>query len=318
MRATLRKEHSFFLFVLSGLAINLILVAGCGNKPETQKLNTPPEIKTVAISVDERPDLLLEKCLHHPTPDHVVVEPYAALNPRDPNNIVVAWGAIIAGEGRWVIRSAATFDGGRSWNAPLTVPLTTCTGVPMDKLDVATDPWVAFGPDGRAYISSQAYEGRAGGHGGLQQIRMALSDDGGRTWKATAPAITAPGPVYRMDNSSIGVSAKGDAVFLMSTYFSPVPQEQKVGDEARSNTIGFGAVARSLDGGETWDPMQKISPNVRGAYADLPQMVTDSRNGDLLIVYSSPYACAGDAKLGNAIWILKSTDVGKTGQSPAA
>jgi hypothetical protein len=83
-------------------------------------------------------------------------EPYAAVNPHNPKNLVSVWMAEGVNE-RYFIRQSASFDGGEHWLTPRTLPLTACSGGKLDLLQVATDPWIAFGPDGRVYASAQAY-----------------------------------------------------------------------------------------------------------------------------------------------------------------
>src|SRR5215467_9487092 len=98
-------------------------------------------------------------------------EPAIAVNPTQPNNIVVDW---IFGPSGDVV-SATSFDGGRSWQQ-VPLPLTTCAGGPFVG---AGDPWLAFGPDGAAYaINAMGYS--------LSAIFIGVnkSTDGGLHWSS--------------------------------------------------------------------------------------------------------------------------------------
>jgi hypothetical protein len=82
------------------------------------------------------------------------VEPHVAVNPSNPNHLVAAWQ-----QDRWSngaargLRSAASFDGGRTW-ATSSATFSRCTGgnaANGGDYERASDPWVAIGPDGTAY-----------------------------------------------------------------------------------------------------------------------------------------------------------------------
>src|SRR5438132_2271740 len=107
-----------------------------------------------------------------------------AINPTDPNNL-------ITGANDWNYNDGcavnASFDGGKTWTPTLPsgfVPgLTKYTNDPSvpgtGAYEAAGDPYVAFGPDGTAYFSCQAFNS-------TQPYEIALyvsrSTDGGLTW----------------------------------------------------------------------------------------------------------------------------------------
>src|SRR5436305_1444654 len=107
-------------------------------------------------------------------------EPAIAVNPAQPNNIVVDW---ILGPAGAVV-SAASVDGGRSWQQ-VPLPLTTCSGGPFG---AAADPWLAFGPDGAAYAIN-------GVGNSLSAIFIGVnkSTDGGLHWSGISYATPTPG-----------------------------------------------------------------------------------------------------------------------------
>jgi len=85
--------------------------------------------------------------------EHVVsdagplVEPHLAVDPADPEGLLVA--AIkVEGPTRWRVNAWRSSDAGVTW-----------TSVPLPGRDtsrLSADPWVGFGPEGRAYVSHLA------------------------------------------------------------------------------------------------------------------------------------------------------------------
>ena len=79
------------------------------------------------------------------------VEPYVAVNPANELNLIAVWQ-----QDRWSNGGArgnvagASFDGGTTWSIVPFPNVTDCTGGEFDR---ASDPWVSFGPDGRAYAT---------------------------------------------------------------------------------------------------------------------------------------------------------------------
>ena len=76
-----------------------------------------------------------------PTDD--AIEPFVAVNPVHPNNIVATW---MQGPAQDVI-GAVSLDGGQSWQQ-VPLPLTVCTG---GTYIGSGDPWLSFAPNGDLY-----------------------------------------------------------------------------------------------------------------------------------------------------------------------
>src|SRR5947208_3623496 len=106
------------------------------------------------------------------------VEPSIAVNPADPRNAVTVYqeGRINAA-GDEDNGFAATFDGGRTWTFGNLPRLTTAVGGPWDR---ASDPVVAFGPDGTAYANSLVFD--VGNEASPSGVAVNVSTDGGKTW----------------------------------------------------------------------------------------------------------------------------------------
>jgi len=107
-------------------------------------------------------------------------EPYIAINPTNPQNIVAAWMGLRFSSGafRISIITRASFNGGNTWNTAVTLPHHQTT---FGSADVS----MAFDKGGLLYISFIDYN-EAGGTGGDY---IARSYNGGQTWD-TATEVT--------------------------------------------------------------------------------------------------------------------------------
>jgi hypothetical protein len=267
----------------------------------------------VAVSSLLGHDAALSRCVGG-SPDqpsrHSDFEAHAAVNPSDPRQVAAAW-MTVGGNRSYIIRASVSSDGGENWMAPVTLPFVACAGNSLPDLHVATDPWVAFGPEGRLYVSAQAYSGKAGGHAGLQHISVITSGDGGRSWDLPQTALVVHGPSSKFDNTAVTADPiHPGTAYVLATEFQ---HAEGVGPQNKPsrNRIGQAALSKTTDGGKTWGPRQLVSPDLPGTYADLPQMVVDPQKGRLLIFYSSLGADE------SAINFVASGDEGRTWSPPA-
>jgi len=119
------------------------------------------------------------------------VEPYGAVNPTNPNNVIAVFQ-----QDRWSnggahgLAAGVTKDGGASWTI-VTLPFSQCATGPKSLLayERASDAWVSFGPGtasdpnkgATAYTVSISFNQSPGKNGNT--VGAAVSDDGGLTWK---------------------------------------------------------------------------------------------------------------------------------------
>jgi hypothetical protein len=172
-------------------------------------------------------------------------EPYLAVNPTDPDNMIAAWH-----QDRWStgaaqgVGAAYTFDGGSSWTF-VNIPFTRCSGAaPGSAGDYgrASDPWISFGPDGTAHYMALVADDTPNRNG----MAVARSTDGGVTW--TEPQIIRANPardavgasLFHDKNSITADPSDPDRVYATWTLFR--------------NGVTSLLVARSTDGGEKWGP----------------------------------------------------------------
>jgi hypothetical protein len=117
------------------------------------------------------------------------VEPDVAADPHHPDVAIAA-----AQDGRFVDGAAAginaswTADGGASWHHRAVPGITKALGGSYDR---ATDPSVAFGPDGTAYLSVLATN-RVDCPDVTAAVLVLTSRDGGRTWSPPHTAYRTP------------------------------------------------------------------------------------------------------------------------------
>jgi hypothetical protein len=232
------------------------------------------------------------------------------VNPSDPSHIVAVW-MIQNADRRFFVEVSSSLDGGHTWVPPTLLPLTTCAEARDSSLDVATDPWVAFGADSMVYVSAQTYEGLAGGHTGLQQISVIVSPDGGRTWREPHRTMTFHGPSVKTDNTAIAAdpTLAGTAYVVTTRITEPNAGSGLNDDRSGQQAVGVAALSRTTNGGATWSEPTFASPDSPRAYADLPQFLIDAPRKTLHLVHSRP-AADGD------VFIQTSKDNGTTWTRP--
>jgi hypothetical protein len=239
-------------------------------------------------------------------------EAHAARDPRNPNRVAAAWMTVGPTRRDYVIRVASSSNGGLTWAPPQTLPFVACSGGATESLRVATDPWVAFGPEGRLYVSAQAYQGEAGGHAGIQHISVVTSVDGGLSWEKAHSPIVEQGPGVKLDNTALtpDPSRPGTAYVLTTHFTLPAPAGSTDTTSEEERRIGRAELSKTTDGGQTWSPPRLITPDEPRAYADLPQMVIDPVTGRLYVFYSNPRRVVG------GIFLMTSEDQGSTWSLP--
>ncbi|HET9228576.1 MAG TPA: sialidase family protein [Thermoanaerobaculia bacterium] len=236
-------------------------------------------------------DAALSRCLGSET--RFEREPHAAVNPKDPDHIVAAW--ISASQTGTAIQAAASFDGGRSWTPPVTLPINACSGGPFDFLPRASDPWVAFGPEGRAYVSAIGFQptddlDEAGA------VLVVSTPDGGRTWDPPGVASVTRTPEFLHDNTAIAADPnRPGTAYVVTTRYQPAAR------------VAPAVMSKTIDGGKSWSPVREITPGSPTAGA--PQMVIDPRTGHLFVFYDH-------GPRGSQVSFVKSEDGGETWSQP--
>ena len=137
-------------------------------------------------------------------------EPHLALDPEREIHLLAGYQeSRFASGGARALGYAVSFDAGKTWQEGLVPGLTHATGGPFER---ASDPWVAFGPGGRAYYCSLAFNQSRPENG----IFVSVSEDGGRTWGEPVAVHTAGFDFD--DKQAIVVDTRTDSPFRGRVY----------------------------------------------------------------------------------------------------
>lgn len=176
------------------------------------------------------------------------VEPIAAVDAGNGDRVIAAWQ-----QDRWsnggsrALVSAVSTDGGANWQRTL-LPMSRCGGaVPGSAGDFerATDPWIDFGPDGTAHVMGLALSGASFQPGSASAMLTSRSTDGGATWSAPV-ALVSDGVSLFNDKNSLTADPT-DARFVYAVW-----------DRLDASGHGPALLARSIDGGLSWEPARTI------------------------------------------------------------
>jgi hypothetical protein len=190
-------------------------------------------------------------------------EPDIAMDPHDPNDVVavVQQGRFPSEGGASGISFAASLDGGRHWSDGTLPGLTLGAGGEFER---ATDPAVAFGPDGSVYANTLPFNTSDCRNG----IAVNRSDDGGLTWNQ---------PVLVQDDLSC--SAFNDKNWIAVDTFPASPHAGRIYVAwFRSGPI---VMRYSDDRGAHWSSLKTVVSSGSGA---IPLV---QPNGDLTVVYQT-------------------------------
>jgi hypothetical protein len=174
------------------------------------------------------------------------VEPHIAVDPANPARLLAAWqqDRFSDGGARGLV-TARSSDGGATW-ARTRLPASLCGGGTFANggaYDRASDPWVAFGADGRAYAIALAIDQSAAS--GDNAVLVFRSFDGGATW---GPATTLIFDDVTSFNDKEAMAADpGDPDYAYAAW-----------DRLTSDRRGPAMFARTIDGGATWEAARVV------------------------------------------------------------
>jgi hypothetical protein len=175
-------------------------------------------------------------------------EPYLAVNPTSPLNLISAWQ-----QNRWSdggaqgVNLAASFDGGMSWRLS-NAAFSRCTGGNSGNAGNyarATDVWLTVTPSGVVYALALSITGAPLAAGSSSAMLVAQSRDGGLTWSAPA-ALIQDGSQFLNDKGSITADPT-DANYVYAVW-----------DRLTGQTAGPSYFALTADAGSTWQPARSI------------------------------------------------------------
>lgn len=219
-------------------------------------------------------------------------EPHIAIDPTDPRHLLV--GAI---EGRrnsdgypLALGYYVSHDGGRTWEVGLVPGASALTG--SDEYDFASDPVVAFGPDGTQFFTYQSFDA-----GEASAIQVSHTDAEGE-WESPTAVATDP-DFQRLDKPWIAVDLTAGSPFFGRVYVAWVGA---VGPFSADITM---YLSSSSDGGHVWSTPVAITPDRRTQGAQ----VLVEEGGAVTVVY---FDLTDDR-----IRAVRSEDGGSTWAAPA-
>ena len=194
------------------------------------------------------------------------VEPDIAMDPNNSQIVTAVFQQGRYADGGSVDPGYATsHNGGKTWTRGDLPGLTVAVGGPYDR---ASDPAVAFGPDGAVYATTLPFD--VGCDNGVAVQR---SDDGGLTFND---------PVFAQQD---GCSAFDDKNWIAVDSFPGSPHVGRIYLAWDRFTCGSPIVMRySDDRGQTWSPLKNVSGNCTSGVGVIPLV---QPNGDLTMIYES-------------------------------
>jgi hypothetical protein len=221
-----RARHAPFSGgVLPGAAVPLPIPAVSGTA-----LPAAAGRKNVRVSFD-----LLEPDGSAAQPE-TQAEPHVAINPEDDQNLLAGYqDQRFSDGGARALTYAVSTDGGRHWSEALLPNLTRAAGGSFER---ASDPWVAFGPDQRAYFVSLAFNET----NPLNGIYVSASSDGGRTF--ADPVAVHTTTVDFDDKEAMAVDSGEASPHRGNVYVA--------WDRNTAGGLQVLELARSTDGGVRW------------------------------------------------------------------
>jgi BNR repeat-like domain len=259
-----------------------------------------------------------------PTPVNVYnseVEPYVAVDPSDPLHMVGAWQ-----QDRWNtggargLVTAASFDGGQTWELNALTKSSICTGgndANGGNYERASDPWVSISPDGTTYLMSLSVDTNPGGFGLHPNAMLAMrSPDGGMSWEdpITLRRDNELGTALNDKNTLTADPLDSDLAYAVWDRLVGPPGEPPTPIAFENAIVGRGPTwfARTTDGGETWEPARIIFEAGTNNQT-IGNQIAVTGSGDLVNAFDLIRTFANpDKTRGFNIAVIRSEDKGDT------
>src|SRR6202035_4918336 len=240
-----------------GIGSLLLLVTACGGGGSSSLIPPPgdpppfPSVTQVRVS---QASTFTAGCDGVPATGtlytNTAAEPYLAVNPTSPLNLISAWQ-----QNRWSdggaqgLNLAASFDGGMTWTLS-NAAFSLCTGGNSGNAGNyarATDVWLTVSPTGVVYALALSFSGGTLLPGSSSGMLVAQSRDGGLSWSAPIALIQDGATVFN-DKGSITADPT-DANYVYAVW-----------DRLSGQTAGPSYFAVTADAGATWQAARIYDP----------------------------------------------------------
>jgi hypothetical protein len=268
----------------------IVVLSAAGLLPAAPAAATPPPPLPVQNSgVVTRQDVAPQPGSEPDT----VVEPDVAVDAAHPDVAIAA-----AHDGRFPdggavsISVARTADGGSTWHHRPVPRITRATGGSYDR---ASDPVVAFGPDGTAYLSVVVFD-TAPCPNSPSAVLVLTSPDGGRTWSRPHVADSSSTCRTSEDKNWLVVDTSPQSPHLGRVYQFWTPF---LSDAAGRFVGARQAVRWSDDHARNWSATSYLTPLNHETQNSQPMITASGAIVDTYFDYG-PATTAGDRRPGSA------------------
>jgi hypothetical protein len=193
------------------------------------------------------------------------VEPYVKVDPSNPNILIGAWQQDRWNDGgsRGIVTARST-DGGVSWSINSNTKSSVCTGGTAANggdYERSSDPWAAISPNGTAYLMTLSVDQEPGGFGSHPSAMLVMrSTNHGASWGNPTTLIRDESQNVLNDKNSL-TADPNDPSFVYAVWDRLASPNANASPQAFENSIDFSGdiwFSRTTDGGDSWEPAQKI------------------------------------------------------------
>lgn len=239
------------------------------------------------------------------------VEPFIAVNPRNLSNLVAVYQQDrYPDDGANGVLAAFSLDGGKSWQRPALEsqpPFSRCAGGNASNggdFELASDPWIDFGPDGTAYFAALGFNKSNADTAEF----VSASTTGGRTWQRPVTVIRENIPNVSDERPAVTADpTRARTAYLVWARHRTAPAAEAGG------AVYF---SRTVDGGQRWSAPRAIYETPIGMQTSANQVVV-TPDGALVNVFTELGLETGSHHpRHDRIAALRSSDGGVTWSEP--